>query len=149
MTPLMWFCTAVFRSVALRLETHAGSCECHTSTRPRIGAPIEAALAAMVSALTKLNVPRFGSVASHFNSLSGVTMVNSVARRELYVESLRLLAPTAVPKKRPLVAAAAPRPAAACAEVKIVTARVAPSRLAAPRTRAVRRRRDVLSGGLA
>jgi hypothetical protein len=99
MTPLMWLCITVVRSLAeVMLVTHPGNCECQTSVCPRNLAPFCAARFAIALALPNVKVPRDGSVASHFISFSGVMALNSRLSRVLYVESLSLLAATAVPK---------------------------------------------------
>ena len=80
---------------------------------PRTRLPFCAAQLKIRSPLVKLNWPWFGSVASDFISFSAVTMLNSRFAIVVYAESPSLPAAMAVPKYRPLCAAAAPSVVAA------------------------------------
>src|SRR6266566_4007805 len=85
--------------------------------------PWACAWATIWSPAPKVKLPWEGSVASHFISFSGVTLLNSRSRIVEYVESPSLLAATAAPKYRPVCAAAAPSVlAAALADVVRINA---------------------------
>src|SRR3954454_5856456 len=121
----MWLTIAERRALPPRLCTQPGCCECQASAWPRTRCPLAWAVLTIRSPLVNVNEPWDGSVATHFISFSGVTMVNSRLRIPVYVLSPSLPADTAVPKYRPVAAADAPSVVAAPADV--ATATTAPS----------------------
>ena len=126
-----------------------GCCEYQASACPRTCLPFWRAQLRIRSPLEKLNWPWLGSVASIFISFSAVIMLNSRFAMVEYVESLNRLAAMAVPKYRPLCAAASwSVEPAACAgtAARAVTPSARTAIAAAPRAAVGRRRRSVDGG---
>src|SRR6185437_5104730 len=113
-TPVMCALIAASRSVPeVMLLTHGASWLCQTRVWPRIFMLWLCAWLTRLSAAAKLNVPRDGSVVSHFISFSGVRPVNSVSKVLMYWASPTWPLATAAANTRPLAAAAEPSVAVA------------------------------------
>src|SRR4051794_35528362 len=119
-----------------------GCCEYQARAWPRTRLPLLVAQFRTRSPLVKVNWFWFGSVASAFISFSGVTIENSRLAIVVYVESLSRLAAMAVPKYRPLPAAAdcrvLPAAAAGTASATVRPAAAMPPIAAAKRPRRCR-----------
>ncbi len=115
-------------ALPLRLCIQAGCWECQARVWPRTCLPFCTAQLWTRSPAVKSNRPCWGSVASIFISFSAVTELNSRFAIVVYVESLSLPDAMAVPKYRPVCAAALPSVLSAACEVGGATSTVAEAR---------------------
>ena len=97
-----WFWMTVVKSAAVNcpLDTQLGSWLYHTQLCPRRSCPFVFARFAICSPPENVNVPRVGSVASHFMLFAGVIWPNSslLSRIAVYAVSESSPLSVAVPK---------------------------------------------------